>query len=52
MLYKEAIKIWKELGLQLPELPLDKCIFPNAEKLLLFKKILKDIEALKKEIVL
>ena len=35
--YKEALKIWREFGLKLPELPLDKCIFYNAERLLVIK---------------
>ena len=48
MNHGEVLNIWKQNGLKLPELPLDECIFPNAERLLKIEQINKELlEALK-----
>jgi hypothetical protein len=47
--YKEATEIWKEFGLKLPQLPLDECIFYNAERLLKIKE--KNLKEIKKVII-
>lgn len=47
--YEEALKIWREFGLKVPQLPLDECIFYNAERLLEIKNSLLNIEKLAKK---
>ena len=39
MKHGEALNIWTRNGLKLPELPLDECIFPNAERFLNIEQI-------------
>lgn len=52
MNYGEALNIWKQNGLKLPELPLDECIFPNAQKLLQIETIYsKLLEACKQGLI-
>ncbi len=43
MKYEEALNIWKRNGLLLPELPVDRSIFPNANKLLKIEEIKKEL---------
>jgi predicted PolB exonuclease-like 3'-5' exonuclease len=43
MNHGEVLSIWWRNGLKFPELPLDECIFPNAERLLKIEQIIKDL---------